>query len=284
MSAHAWLSRHKPLLVIAIVVLLALLVSTITSVSEELGLEARWPLIVALSAVVLLSIPLVLLQQARVRRLIPILEEGTALLNRGEFDEAIRTLEAGERNSTRWRLYHYRDLFRLNLAAAKLLSGEPHQALELVLPLFAARQHEAGLALYYPNMVAVAASAYTLLDERAAAQSLLEVHGPRLSKVHRPLLLAAEVQLLVRRSEYAKADQLVAQEWDAAEAVLPARALRSLRLLQAFSLHRLGEDEAADRLLGSLGPRIAVEARTLFRHLPELSSYYHARVVSMSNK
>jgi len=198
-------------------------------------------------------------------------QKAVGLLNQGKTEEAIAILDDIIRRA--WMLRAYRAFFMLNRAVACLQLGEPQRALHLARPLLDAGWDRRGLAMARGGGLAVLVTAHALLGELDEAERLLREQLSTMPEPQRPQLLPARLLAACRRQRYAEARELMANEREAAEAVLSVRSLRLAEALDAFASHQLGasKDEIRARIASSSIARS--DAAMVARHYPEFAHF-----------
>jgi hypothetical protein len=214
-------------------------------------------------------------RRRRAVRLVGENDDGVALLNTGDVDGAARIFDrlAGQARS----IPFHHALVVYNRAIAFLRQGEPEEALRLL----AAVQDSDWLDaenLPYRGLLAVGvgAACAQLGDLHQAVVWQQKAHAS-VSPAKRGLLVALDATIAARAGDFAAAERAFDLGWAAAEGLLPAAQMRSLKALKAFVLlhgpHDAGREAEVQRIIAELSPPRGREFFGMGARWPEMQDF-----------
>jgi hypothetical protein len=205
-------------------------------------------------------------------------DDAVAQLYGGDLDGAARALDQLAVQSRGLGFYHAVAVF--NRGVAFLRQAEPEKALALFHAVDRSGWFERFKTLGFDALLASAqATACATLDDVTAAEGHLARAQARTAPSSRGRVLLAEALVGLRKGEHRAVAARIDAEWPAAEAVLPATHLRTLRALQAWALVRSGADEAAvARAVERARPVRHGEHDHVAARWPELKAFFAERV------
>ena len=198
------------------------------------------------------------------------------LLNAGDVDEASALFEQLARKR---RYAHVHVVFVYNCAVAALLQGRHRRALSIFNAVEKSGQlRRRMLRTLEPNLYIEMGCCLALTGDLEAARRYLRRASALLRPPEDARLLFLEAVIAVRHGDLGAAASRIDEQWRRAEGSLRGPTIRTLRVVHAFALAGLGQQDTAKfrTLIAGAQPARPEDFRWATEHWPELSAFVHA--------
>jgi tetratricopeptide (TPR) repeat protein len=166
------------------------------------------------------------------------------LLNAGRVDDAAHIfdrLTQTERNTPAHAVYVF------NRAVAYMLQGRPRRAYSLFNAVLRSHAFHFGFShMYLPLLYVEVATCLALMGEVQEARTQRGEALKVLQEHEHGRLVFLDALLLVRQGHFGAVDDLARNRWRQAESLLRAPTLKALKLVHAFALAKLGQQNSRE--------------------------------------